>query len=448
MLLTALGACGRITHDIGQISADTQKRDAGVTSPPDDTLDADGRDQGTGNAGNGEPLADAQSDGAAAEDAEDANLAKDADIDSGDASDALNNECIKARFEVNYEPLGLDIYLMVDTFLFIGNFTNWSDLLNDLMFPLPNTSWSDVLTPTQFQLWKEVRPEISAFIDDSDSEGIGVGINYYGQPESILNPISCDPDTYEQPRVEIAQLPANAEAIKDSLRWRTPISTSPAYPALQGAINHAKSRVQTNSGRKQVVFLMTGAIGLISDADPMICESSAENLEKIAAQGFAESIATYVIGIYNPENSFLDEGQVLTENLSGAAVQGGTSLPYRASLSEEKPEIALELEKARDVAKRSACSLILEDQEGLPGAIDPELAKPDLAKIVVTITDGDPLEFPAVRDHSLCNQIATGWHFDDPSNPTSLVACEQTCRALNSEYESISRIELQLHCPN
>lgn len=426
LLLVAFWACGQITHDIGQVKADNQKSDGDVSSETGDSLDAGrGSEDETSNAGREEPRRDAGFDGsgldgAMAQDAEEVNLAEDAEIHNSDASDALGDECVAERIEVEFEPLELDVYIMMDALLFTG-------------------FWSPVPTPDQLILWTEVRREISAFVDDPDSEGIGVGIQYYGQLEFDGDPMtstSCEVSTYSQPAVPIAKLPDNAEDIKDSFP-DVPFPTSPAVPALEGAILLAKSRVTTHQGRRQVVFLITGPSVL--GIDP-ICGSSTQDLYPVAERGYSRdpSVATYVIGIYRSI-----EYTALLDALRGVAIRGGSSHPYPASISRENPELEIELGKARDDAKRSACAFHLsqEYQESLPTAIDP-----DLASIVVTTDDNETIALKRVYNHLYCNSGETGWHFDDPTNPNELVPCEKTCEELASK--SISRVELRLRCPD
>jgi hypothetical protein len=432
-LIPTFCACGRITHDIGQIRNDSQKSDGSVASTPVNALDAGRRfDVGTDSAGTVGVLErpdasfdGSQPDGRIVWDADMADVMEYGEIDIADAldasDDAPDNECFEERIEIEVVPFGVDIYIMMDALLFSGFWT----------FP--------TLTPDETLLWSEVRQEISTFVDDPYSEGTGVGIQYYGRIDldgDPTRPTYCEVSTYEEPAVSIAELPDNAEEIKASFPIN-PFNASPVVPALEGAILHAKGRVPAYPGRKQVVFLITGTSGIF---DPF-CESSIENLNNAAEQGYMgdPSIATYVIGIYAFDIDF----SPMTTFLRDVAMKGGTSRPYLASLNRQDPELAQKLGEARDAAKLSACGFNLPQgyQDGLPEGIDPYLAS-----IVITTDDDETIELQTVRDHSFCNPDEPGWYFDDPDNPSSLVACERTCEILNSA--SISYAELQLTCPN
>ncbi len=363
-----------------------------------------------------------QPDGRIAWDADMADVIENGEIDSADAFDApdTDTECFEESIEIEVVAYGLDIYIMMDALLF-------------------SQFWSPVLTYEEMLLWSEVRQEISAFVDDPESEGVGVGIQYYGRIDfdgDPTRPTYCEVSTYEEPAVAIAELPDNAEEIKSSFPTN-PFNTSPVVPALEGAIRHAKSRVPDHPERKQVVFLITGTSGLF---DPF-CDSTLESLNNTAEQGYVgdPSIATYVIGIYASDLDF----SPMTTFLRDVAMQGGTSRPYLASLNREDPELAQKLGEARDAAKQTACGFNLpqEYRDGLP-----EVVEPDLASIVVTTNDNETIELQTVRDGSYCNAEESGWYFDDPENPSSLVACERTCKMLN--LVSISHAELRLNCPN
>lgn len=442
-LLATLYACGQITHDIGRIRTDTQEFDGSSVSTPIDEIDT-GRIGDSGIVGADSTVVPQQIDASYDGNLDDVKISLDAALADGKANgeidgnsaidastdapdDAIDNECFEETIDIEVANLGLDIYIMMDALQFSG------------FWNLPT------LTSDQITMWSEVQDEISAFVDDPDSEGIGVGIQYYGRIELDGDPLIttyCDVSNYKEPAVSIADLPGNAEEIKASfptISLATSPVVPPVVPALQGAIAQAKSRVPDNPGRKQIVFLITGTGGIF---DPF-CGSNIQYLINTAEQGYAgnPSIATYVIGIYRLDIDY----SPMIDDLGDVARHGGTLRPYLASLSRPVPELARKLGEARDAAKLTAkaCGIDLpqEFQGRLPATVDL-----DLTSIFVTTSDSQTMELKAVRDHSSCTSGELGWHFDDPTNPSSIVACEQTCERLNSE--SIDQAKLRINCPN
>ncbi|MBN1655449.1 MAG: hypothetical protein JXA30_16910 [Deltaproteobacteria bacterium] len=418
-------ACGNITHDIGKVYTETQKNDASVSNsdshPVDAALLRDRRVSSVDSEAAFTPrdssiderLLDGESYG-------DTDLVEIDETDSGLDRDGSNESCIEERIEVDVKTLGLDIYVMMDAFLFTG-------------------FWSPVLTSDQQNLWLQIRQEIAGFVDDPESAGIGLGIQYYGKVDIDVGaprPVSCEASTYAKPAVPIAQLPGNANRVKVSFPL-TPFSGSPVVPALEGAIEYAKSRVSTYSDRKQVVFLITGTSGLFD----FICGSTIEILNSVAEQGYkgSPSITSYFVGIYPGDLNFPPIGDFLRE----AALLGGTSQPYLASIGGSEPGLEQRLSEARDSATLSACRL------DLPSRYRGGFAQPldlDLVSLVYQTPENETVEIPYVFDHSFCSSGQEGWYFDDPIDPNQIIACEESCKTLNSLL--VSQVELRIVCPS
>jgi hypothetical protein len=134
--------------------------------------------------------------------------------------------------------------------------------------------------------WPQVMDALATFMTDPASEGIGMGIQYFG-PDT-----PCDAEQYATPAVPIAPLPGNTSAIQASIPILPVESSTPTLPALQGAIDYARSWSDSHPESTVVVWLVT-------DGLPEGCESTVENVAAAARDGLnnAPSIPTYVIGI-------------------------------------------------------------------------------------------------------------------------------------------------------
>ncbi|HEU5073096.1 MAG TPA: hypothetical protein VFU02_02970, partial [Polyangiaceae bacterium] len=73
----------------------------------------------------------------------------------------------------------------------------------------------------------------------------------------------------------------------------------------------------------------------------------------------------------------------------------------------------------------------------LPDPPDGETLDPDLVNVVLNIdgVPGDPIgRVTAAGD---CAAVSSGWHYDDPENPTSISVCPQTCDMVKNGNVSV-----------
>jgi hypothetical protein len=229
--------------------------------------------------------------------------------------------------------------------------------------------------------------------------------------------------------VGIDLLPDNAPSIKGA-RPTFPASTFPVLPALQGAIAHCRVRARSpeHANTKQVVFL------IIADGNVNpVCAYTPEQLNEVAEQGFGgqPSIETYVFGL--EAVSFLDPA-LLQALLEQVAQQGGTRSPYMFNLG-ANADLADKMAEARDTAKPSPCDFEYPTwyQGGGPG-------NPDWVTLQYTHSGGSTVRVPRVDDRLACEPGRDGWYFDDPSAPSRVIACGQTCDTLTAEPAPQTRI--------
>ena len=291
-----------------------------------------------------------------------------------------------------------------------------------------------------------VRNALIDFLNDPESAGIGVGIDYFPEvdpnaPTSCTTNADCNTATgnygnclslipfvnlvgcpfqpcactggdvcsvsvYSDPAVPIT-LPPDPAPVIASLRAKTTGGFTPLRWALEGAHTYAASWAAEHPERKVVVVL-------VGDGEPQGCTANtiadAENVARAAVSG--HNIATFVVGV----------GDSL-DNLNRVAAAGGTGQAYLMS----DAEAGTKLKQAMDDIRGRAfpCAIGLPDDSTL----DPE--KINVAFVPVGTTDPRrvPRTFNGQEDGCAGGE---GWYYDDPVNPTQIIMCPATCDILTS----------------
>ena len=261
-----------------------------------------------------------------------------------------------------------------------------------------------------FNLWQPVGTALGTFVAAPEAAGIGVGIQFFE-----INDGSCNVADYAQPAVPIGLLPGNTQPIQQAIVSNGPLfGGTPTRPALEGAIQYARSWASQN-GTKTIVLLAT-------DGAPEECESTVQNVSQVAADGLAgsPSIQTYVIGL----------GDIAA--LNEIALAGGTN---QAFIVPADPAVASAQFLAAMNAIRGAA---------LPCdyAIPPEAN--DLSLVNVEFVGGGVSEVvPNVVDSVGCG--AGGWYYDNPTTPGRIIACPESCTRFNTA--GTAAINVVVGCP-
>ncbi len=238
-----------------------------------------------------------------------------------------------------------------------------------------------------------------------------------------LNQESCVPAAYATPAVNIAPLPGNQSALVTSLAAQTPFAATPTGPALQGAIDHARTWAAANPAHKVVVLLAT-------DGLPTRCTPTNINqVAGIAQAGFAGTpqVLTFVLGIFSPA-----EAAQAQANLNTIASQGGTNAAFVVDTS---GNVVQALTDALDTIRGSALSCEYLMPETDAGIVD-------LDQVDVLFDDGATRQtLTRVNDGTGCG---AGWHYDDNLSPTRITLCPSTCTAVQAA--TTGSIDIELGC--
>lgn len=254
--------------------------------------------------------------------------------------------------------------------------------------------------------WISATQAFTQFLNAPESAGIGVGLQFFGT--------SCDVATYATPKVPIAVLPGNAQAITAAFPI-LPIESTPTDPALRGAIQYARSWQTSHADHKVVVLLVT-------DGEPTECSSTVPGVTQVAAEGFSAtpSIPTYVLGL----------GLSLT-NLHGIAMAGGTNQAFIVD-----PNSGSALAQAMNQIRGSA----LPCDYALPkNTTDPRKVNVDF-----TPQGGTTTRLVHVGAAANCDPVKGGWYYDNAQMPTRIIVCSQTCDAFKKDPSG--RVDVVLGC--
>lgn len=286
----------------------------------------------------------------------------------------------------------------------------------DLYIMMDQSGSMDLKTGTGVSRWAAIAAALKAFLNDSKSAGIGVGVQFF--------PLTtCASSEYAKPEVTIADLPGNATTVMAAIAKHGPNGSTPTAPALDGAIQYAQTFGLTKPDH-------TIAVVLATDGVPTGCApyDSIAEVAKFAAAGVksAANVRTFVIGVGSE-----------TAALNAIAVAGGT-------------KAAIIVDAAGNVEQQFAAALKAVQGQAL--ACSYAIPVPgdgktlDLTKVNVQITlgNGKPQLLNYVASDKDCNSGTGGWHFDDPVAPTKILLCATSCALPLSV--STAKVEILLGC--
>jgi hypothetical protein len=214
-----------------------------------------------------------------------------------------------------------------------------------------------------------------------------------------------------------------------------PVGDTPTRPALMGAIEHARERAAAQVGHTQVVVLAT-------DGFPTDCTGGREvsgtefapaldDVVAVATEGFTPakagdaSVSTFVIGVFD------DTETTAQSKLDRIAVAGGTTQAFVVSAGGDVQQKFLDA-----LAQIRKARLGCEYQ--IPAAPDGQKLDYTLVNVKVKHTDGTPDDELFYVSPTGCTGMGDEWHYDcdikdSACKPTKLVACPNTCTALESQ---------------
>ncbi len=227
---------------------------------------------------------------------------------------------------------------------------------------------------------------------------------------------SCVSTDYVKPAVGIEDFPGVASKITAALDGATPGGDStPAGPALEGAIDHATIWQQDHLDRVVVVILAT-------DGEPNNCTpNTVADVAGHAAEGAKQTppIKTFVIGV----------GELSVLNQVAAA--GGTDKAIIVSTGNAEKEFLDALNKIRGAV---GCQYLI-----------PTGGKSDPKKVNVLFTpeDGSPGVLIKQSPSASACVGQVGWYYDNPDSPTQIILCPGACDLVTNKK---GKVEVVVGC--
>ncbi len=203
----------------------------------------------------------------------------------------------------------------------------------------------------------------------------------------------------------------------------SPISGTPTYEALEGAVSHAQSWATSHPGDTVVVVLAT-------DGDPMSnCGAetlaSVEGVAKMGATG-SPKVETFVIGV----------GSDLS-NLDGIASAGGTGSAF---IVDANGSANAEFLAAMNAIRGTALGCTYQIPVPMSGA-------PNYQEVNIIYTPGgggSPQTIPYVMSAAQCPASGNAWYYDNPTAPTEIILCSSTCGTI--EADTTGSVGITLGC--
>jgi len=353
--------------------------------------------------------------------------------DQSCAASVLQAETIERVIEV---PIEVEVvvpsvfYLMLDS---SGSMVNdpftLAGLVEDILdlFGLGQS-------PPQPTKWDYAVAGLKDFIRDPASAGIELGLGYF--PDVGL----CDGSGYDVPFVDLGVLPENEPALTSSLDTRVPDGGTPLEGALRGATNFCLAFNANNPDASCVAVLITDG------AAEECAARGATELASIAASAFESGVITYAAGMQGADFAVLD-----AIGRAGGADCDPASASFACDLTADRDAFIAALSSIRDRTRTQTrverrverevqtvpCTWEIPappSGESLdPARVNVELAPPGERSIAVS----------KVADEAACG-TADGWFYDDPSAPSSVVACPATCGRIDSAPDI--RVNLLFGC--
>jgi hypothetical protein len=261
--------------------------------------------------------------------------------------------------------------------------------------------------------------------------GMALGMCRAFSPESFcLHTAQCAPAAYAAPAVDIAPLPAAAQALVTSITAEMPEGNTPTAPALSGALTKARAWATAHPDHTVVALLATDGLPTECIDKPEMDPSGIIGVRRAAADGLAgmPSVSTFVIGVFGPADT------TAQQNLNQIAQAGGTDAAFMVDTSRDvTAQFLAALNQIR--ASKLACEYLLPEP--------PSGQSLDFTLINVDFSNGASTERVfSVRSEADCDPASGGWYYDNAGTPTKILICPATCARFQSAQQGAVQIKL------
>lgn len=310
-------------------------------------------------------------------------------------------------------------------------------------------------------LWTPAVAAVKSFIDDEDSAGLGVGIQYFPKSGG-----SCDGTGYKTPAVTPGVLPGRASAISNSLNQTSPesllgASGTPIEGALRGATQYCLAYQASHTDEQCVAVIVT-------DGKPEWdnCEKNFDTLAGIAKSAKDKGVVTFAVGLAGADFNLLNK---IAQQGGAPDCDTSSSSRYACDVSSSADKLSLALAKIRETTVTTETHTVTYPVTRtitypVTRTVTRTEYRTEVQKTPVpcewTIpesTDGpfdrDKLNvrWSFADEHKTLLRVGSSadcrdnaWYYDNPEQPQRVIACGQTCEQIKAEDDS--SIDILLGC--
>lgn len=265
--------------------------------------------------------------------------------------------------------------------------------------------------------------------DAGPGAGIGGGFGGGGGMQTPGDPATCTEADYADPDIPRTALPSDLFGTTIDATEPNRLST-PTRWVLPSVIDQAIAL------RDQ--YPSNYAVVLVTDGLPTDCAPADDNITQVAAlaaAGPAAGIPVYVIGVDTPDGATIGQGSNGIGNLNQIAEQGGTETAFIVDTGDVNKTVAdfvAVIEKIKE--STFSCQMPI-PQPPAGQAFDPE-------KVNVAFKSDTQTDMVYSPD---CSE-QWGWHYDDETNPTTIVLCDTACTSVKAYSSTAGSVDIQFGC--
>ena len=275
---------------------------------------------------------------------------------------------------------------------------------------------------------QQAKDAITAFVNDSSSDGLGVALDVF--PSSSSN--DCQTSDYRNPTVGMNNLPGNAGAIITALGPLTNTGGTPTAGALRGATEFCRDYQDATSTRCVPIIISDG---FPESNDCSSGDNNASTLGNIAAAALSSwDVNTFTMGLSGLNTAGWNVLHTIADN-------GGTDCDGNSSNAEYACDASAGTQAFID-ALNAIRDAVLSCDFNMPTPPD---GVPDFDEVNVLFTPsggGTTETFNRVNDAGSCS--GDSWYYDDNNNPTQVSLCPTACDKVQAD--STGEVVIELPC--
>lgn len=297
--------------------------------------------------------------------------------------------------------------------------------------------------------WQASKDSINAFVNDPASAGIDVAFNEFAGGIAILD-FNCSGSQYATPLVAMGPLPGNATNVTNALNNTGPTGVGTNIePGLRAATDACINHLQSTGEQCVVVFITDGA--------PNVCSSDPAVLSGIAGNAFSQSgVMTFAVGMGGADFNLLNQ----------IAQAGGTDCDpngpdFACDVTQSATALLDALNRIRETVtvtdyvtqyetqyetqiQQQVTTVPVDCEWSIPAPMDGQTLDP--AKVNVQFSSGSSAgeTIGHVDSQADCQNVVGGWYYDDPTTPTKIFVCPQTCTVIQAITDA--QISIVLGC--